>query len=72
MAIHMAVVLNDAADIAAEEAAKKRVIFQSTVRYAVVADFIFPGGIFQTGECDYIIYRRNGVEGGSLFTASYT
>lgn len=41
MAIHMAVVLNDAADLAAENAARRKVAFQSTFRYLAVVIVFF-------------------------------
>lgn len=65
MAIHMAVVLNDAADIAAEEAAKKRVIFQSTLRYAVVVILFFLAAYFKLGNLITLFIGVMGLKAGA-------
>lgn len=65
MAVHMAVVLNDAADIAAEEAAKKRVIFQSTLRYAVVVVLFFLTAYFRLGNLITLFIGVMGLKAGA-------
>ena len=65
MAIHMAVVLNDAADIAAEEAAKKRVIFQSTLRYVVVVILFFLAAYFKLGNLITLFIGVMGLKAGA-------
>lgn len=65
MAIHMAVVLNDAADIAAEEAAKKRVIFQSTLRYVVVVILFFLAAYFRLGNLITLFIGVMGLKAGA-------
>jgi hypothetical protein len=65
MAIHMAVVLNDAADIAAEEAARKRVIFQSTLRYAMVVILFFLVAYFKLGDLVTLFFGVMGLKAGA-------
>lgn len=65
MAVHMAVVLNDAADISAEEAAKKRVIFQSTLRYAVVVVLFFLTAYFRLGNLITLFIGVMGLKAGA-------
>lgn len=65
MAIHMAVVLNDAADIAAEETAKKRVIFQSTLRYVVVVILFFLVAYFKLGNLITLFIGVMGLKAGA-------
>lgn len=65
MAIHMAIVLNDAADIAAEEAAKKRVIFQSTLRYVIVVILFFLVAYFRLGDLITLFFGVMGLKAGA-------
>lgn len=65
MSIHMAIVLNDAADIAAEETAKRRVILKSTLRYVVVAILFFVVAYFKLGNLITLFIGVMGLKAGA-------
>ena len=57
--------MNDAADIAAEEAARKRVIFQSTLRYAMVVILFFLVAYFKLGDLVTLFFGVMGLKAGA-------
>lgn len=65
MAVHMAVVLNDAADIAVEETARRRVIFQSMLRYAVIVVVFFLVAFFRLGNLITLFIGVMGLKAGA-------
>ena len=65
MAIHMAIALRDAADIAAEEPAKRKVIFASTLRYGVVVLLCFLVVYFDLGNLVTLFLGVTGLKAGA-------
>ncbi len=65
MAVHMAIVLNDAADIAVEHVAKRRVILLSTLRYVVVVILFFLIAHFKLGNLITLFIGVMGLKAGA-------
>ncbi len=65
MAVHMAVVLSDAADIASESAARRKVIFQSIVRYLVIVIVFFVTAYFKLGNLIALFIGVMGLKAGA-------
>lgn len=65
MAIHMAIALRDAADIAAEEPAKRKVILTSTLRYGVVVLLCFLVVYFDLGNLVTLFLGVMGLKAGA-------
>lgn len=65
MAIHMAVVLNDAAELAAEEASRRKVIIQSMLRYAVIVIVCFLVAFLRLGNLITFFLGVMGLKAGA-------
>ena len=65
MAVHMAVVLNDAADIGVEEPARKKVAIQSVLRYLVVVIVFFVTAQWKLGNLITLFIGVMGLKAGA-------
>ncbi len=65
MAIHMAVTLSDAADIASEGAARRKVIFHSIIRYLAVVVVFFATAYFKLGNLITLFIGVMGLKAGA-------
>ncbi len=65
MAVHMAVALRDAGDLAAEEPAKRKVILASTLRYGIVVLLCFLIVYFDLGNIITLFLGVMGLKAGA-------